>query len=138
MFASLDWLPTFVEIAGGPKGDELNKQIMAGKYEGIMKTKLDGINQLSYLQGKSESNRDYFFYYQGRIPSAVRYKNWKFYYTMMGATGARSIWSRRDLRTGLRSRTSCAIRSRQYVGDGAEGRDGGRRCPRRPEHGVSV
>ena len=33
------------------------------------------------------SNRDYFFYYQGHIPSAVRYKNWKFYYTMMGATG---------------------------------------------------
>ena len=27
--------------AGGLKGDELNKQIMAGKYEGIVKTKLD-------------------------------------------------------------------------------------------------
>ena len=25
MFASLDWLPTLVEIAGGPKGDELNE-----------------------------------------------------------------------------------------------------------------
>ena len=91
IFASYDWLPTFVEIAGGPKSDELNKQIMAGKYEGIKKTKLAGINQLSYLQGKSESNRDYFFYYQGSIPSAVRYKNWKFYYTMMGATGIKSI-----------------------------------------------
>ena len=52
MFASLDWLPTFVEIAGGPKGNELNKQIMAGKYEGIVKTKLDGFNQLDYLTGK--------------------------------------------------------------------------------------
>ena len=30
MFASLDWLPTFVEIAGGPKGDGLNKRIEAG------------------------------------------------------------------------------------------------------------
>ena len=30
-FASLDWVPTFVEIAGGPKGDGLNKQIMAGQ-----------------------------------------------------------------------------------------------------------
>ena len=91
IFALYDWLPTFVEIAGGPKGDELNKQIMAGKYEGIKKTKLAGINQLSYLQGKTKSNRDYFFYYQGRIPSAVRFKNWKFYYTMMGATGIKSI-----------------------------------------------
>jgi arylsulfatase len=91
IFAMYDWLPTFVEIAGGPKGDELNKQIMAGKYEGIKKTKLAGINQLSYLQGKTESNRDYFFYYQGHIPSALRWKNWKFYYTMMGATGIQSI-----------------------------------------------
>ena len=84
-------MPTFVEIAGGPKGNDLNKQIMAGKYKGIVKTKLDGFNQLSYLQGKSESNRDTFFYYQGRLPSAVRYKNWKFYYTMMGSTGVSAL-----------------------------------------------
>ena len=69
MFSSLDWVPTFVEIAGGPKGEELNKQIMAGKYQGIVKTKLDGFNQIDYLTGKSEkSNRDTFFYYQGRHP----------------------------------------------------------------------
>ena len=43
IFASLDWLPTFVEIAGGPKGNALNEQIMAGKYPGIVKTKLDGV-----------------------------------------------------------------------------------------------
>ena len=92
MFSSLDWLPTFVEIAGGPKGEELNKQIMAGKYQGIVKTKLDGFNQIDYLTGKSEkSNREYFFYYQGRLPSAVRYKNWKFYYTMMGSTGLSAL-----------------------------------------------
>jgi arylsulfatase A-like enzyme len=92
MFSSLDWLPTFVEIAGGPKGDELNKQIMAGKYEGIVKTKLDGFNQLDYLTEKSfKSNREYFFYYQGRLPSAVRYKNWKFYYTMMGSMGVDAL-----------------------------------------------
>ena len=53
-----------------------------------MKTKLDGFNQIDYLTGKSaKSNRDVFFYYQGRQPSAVRYKNWKFYYTMMGSEG---------------------------------------------------
>jgi len=92
MFSSLDWLPTFTEIAGGPKGEDLNKQIMAGKYPGIVKTKLDGFNQIDYLTGKSEhSNREYFFYYQGRLPSAVRYKNWKFYYTMMGSTGLAAL-----------------------------------------------
>ena len=59
MFSSLDWLPTFVEIAGGPKGNDLNKQIMAGKYKGIVKTKLDGTNQLAYLTGKSASQSRY-------------------------------------------------------------------------------
>ncbi len=80
-----------MEIAGGPKGNDLNKQIMEGKYEGIVKTRLDGFNQLSYLTGKSESNRDSFFYYQGRLPSALRYKNWKFYYSMMGTEGASAL-----------------------------------------------
>jgi arylsulfatase A-like enzyme len=92
IFASLDWVPTFVDIAGGPKGDELKKQIEKGAYKGIVKTTLDGVDQADYLTGKSEkSNRDYFFYYQGREPSAVRYKNWKFYYTMMGSTGLAAL-----------------------------------------------
>ena len=90
LFAALDWLPTFVDIAGGPKGDGLKKQIEAGQYPGIVKTTLDGVNQRDYLEGKSEkSARDYFFYYSGSTPSAVRYKNWKMYYTMSqpGPTG---------------------------------------------------
>ena len=90
IFASYDWLPTFVEIAGGPKGNDLNKQIMAGKYPGIVKTKLQGVNQLDYLTGKSaKSARDTFFYYGGPVPSAVRYKNWKIYFAMASeaATG---------------------------------------------------
>ena len=90
LFAALDWVPTLVEIAGGPKGDGLKKQIEAGKYSGIVKTTLDGVNQLDYLEGTSEkSARDYFFYFSGATPSAVRYKNWKMYYNMAepGAEG---------------------------------------------------
>ena len=84
IFASLDWLPTFVEIAGGPKGDGLKKQIEAGQYPGIVKTTLDGVNQIDYLSGKSQkSARDTFFYYSGKDPSAVRYKNWKMYFAMV-------------------------------------------------------
>ena len=117
MFSALDWLPTLVEIAGGPKGNELNKQIKAGQYKGIVKTKLDGVNQLDYLTGKSEkSARDTFFYYTGPIPSAVRYKNWKFYYTMMGSRRPSAACCRRCPTNGRRSRTSCAIRSRQTSG----------------------
>jgi arylsulfatase A-like enzyme len=86
IFASLDWLPTFVDIAGGPKGDGLKKQIEAGEYSGIVKTTLDGVDQRDYLEGKSDkSARDTFFYYTGATPSAVRYKNWKIYFSMMGA-----------------------------------------------------
>jgi arylsulfatase A-like enzyme len=91
MFASLDWLPTFVDIAGGPKGDDLNKQIQTGKYPGIVKTMLDGFDQRAYLEGTAEhSARDVFFYYSGTTPSAVRYKNWKMYYSM--APGGASGW----------------------------------------------
>jgi arylsulfatase len=92
IFASLDWVPTFVHIAGGPSGDGLKKQIEAGKYPGIVKTTLDGVDQCDYLLGNSnESARDYFFYYTGPTPSAVRYKNWKFYYTMEGSTGVAAL-----------------------------------------------
>jgi arylsulfatase A-like enzyme len=83
LFAALDWLPTFVDIAGGPKGDGLKKEIEAGSYSGIVRTTLDGVDQRAYLEGTSQkSARDYFFYFSGATPSAVRYKNWKMYYTM--------------------------------------------------------
>jgi arylsulfatase len=90
IFASLDWLPTFVEIAGGPKGNNLKAQIEKGAYPGIVKTTLDGLNQIDYLTGTSQkSAREVFYYFSGATPSAVRYKNWKMYYTMSqpGADG---------------------------------------------------
>ena len=87
IFASLDWLPTLVNIAGGPKGDGLKKQIEAGSYPGIVKTTLDGVDQRDYLEGKTEkSARDTFFYYSSAHPSAVRYKNWKMYFTIAPET----------------------------------------------------
>ena len=80
-FAALDWLPTFVELAGGPKGDALKKQIEAGSYPGIVKTTLDGVNQADFLSGKTDKPaRDFFFYYSGAQLAAVRWKNWKFMY----------------------------------------------------------
>lgn len=84
LFSGLDWLPTLVDIAGGSKGDALKKQIEAGAYPGIVKTTLDGVNQRDFLEGKSErSAREYIFYYSGKDPSAVRYKNWKMYFAMV-------------------------------------------------------
>ena len=90
MFSALDWMPTFVQAAGGPSGDGLKKKIESGTYPGITKTTLDGVNQTAYLTGQSDkSARDVFYYFSGATPSAVRYKNWKMYYTMSqpGADG---------------------------------------------------
>ena len=90
MFAALDWVPTLVELAGGPKGDGLKKQIEAGSYPGIVKTTLDGVNQADFISGKTDkSARDFFFYYSGSQLAAVRWKNWKFVYygTRAGAPG---------------------------------------------------
>ena len=89
IFASLDWLPTFVDIAGGPKGDGLKDEIQKGSYPGIVKTTLDGVDQREYLEGKSDkSARNTFFYYSGKDPSAVRYKNWKMYFAMVDQSPA--------------------------------------------------
>ncbi|MET4015882.1 arylsulfatase A-like enzyme [Bradyrhizobium sp. S3.2.12] len=76
IFASLDWLPTLVDIAGGPKGDGLKAQIEAGSYPGIVKTTLDGFNQRDYLEGKTEkSARDVFFYYSSAPETATGFVN---------------------------------------------------------------
>lgn len=89
IFASLDWLPTLVEIAGGAKDNELKAQLEKGTYPGIVKTTLDGVNQLAYLTGATaKSARDHFFYYSGKDPSAVRYRNWKMYFAMVSDSPA--------------------------------------------------
>ena len=112
IFASLDWLPTFVNIAGGEKGDALKKRIEAGQYPGIVKTTLDGVDQTEYLSGRSEkSARDTFFYYSGKDPSAVRYKNWKIYFTMV-SDARRALLPERFPITGPRSSISSETRSR--------------------------
>lgn len=84
IFASLDWLPTLVDLAGGPKANDLRAEIEKGEYPGIVKTTLDGVNQRDYLLGESDTSaRDTFMYYSGKDPSAVRYKNWKMYFAMV-------------------------------------------------------
>ena len=92
IFASLDWLPTFVEIAGGPKGNELNEQIDDGA---IQRHREDDArrcqpDRLPDGQVREVSARHLLLLSRAH-PSAVRYKNWKFYYTMMGATGVELI-----------------------------------------------
>ncbi|WP_229681715.1 arylsulfatase [Neoroseomonas lacus] len=90
MFAALDWLPTLVQIAGGPSGNDLRTRLEQGGYAGLVRTTLDGVNQIEMLTGRSATSaRDFFYYFSGATPSAVRYRNWKMYYSMTqpGADG---------------------------------------------------
>jgi len=89
MMAALDWVPTLVDIAGGPKGDGLKKEIEAGRYPGILKTTLDGFDQRDFLEAKAEhSARKVMFFYSGPDLSAVRFRNIKWYYEMSQSGGA--------------------------------------------------
>ena len=140
MFASLDWVPTFVEIAGGPKGNDLNKQIKAGKYKGIVKTKLDGVNQIDYLTGKSEksASRRLLLLPGSPYPRPCATRTGRFYYTRWCPTRRLGCLGARLRFTGLRSRTSSAIRSRRTSGAEQKAAVVAGRRPRRAEHGVSV
>ena len=45
LFAALDWVPTFVDIAGGPEGRRAEAADRGGPVPGIVKTTLDGFDQ---------------------------------------------------------------------------------------------
>ncbi len=73
-----DWLPTFAAIAGNPNiVDQLATGVtLNGR---TYKNKIDGVNQLDYLMGKTdESPRKGFIYVTdaGEI-AALRYEDWK-------------------------------------------------------------
>ena len=100
--------------------------------------RLEGVDQRDYLEGKSEkSARDYFFYYTGATPSAVRYNNWKIYFTMEGSTGLSALmgpqtygWA--QVQNIKRDPFEQAVGEEQKCGVFR------RRCPSRAEHGVRL
>ena len=69
LFAALDWVPTLVDIAGGPKGNALKH---ADRGRPIPRHRQDDARRLQpadYLEGKSDkSARDHFFYFSGKRP----------------------------------------------------------------------
>ena len=115
-FASLDWVPTLVEIAGGPKGNALNDQIKAGKYPGIVKTMLDGHNEIDYLTGKSAKSAPTSSSttpVRGRRPCGTRTGRFT---SRWSATTPPASSRARFLMRGPRSSTSSVIRSRPPSG----------------------
>ena len=83
IFASLDWLPTLVDIARRRKGRRAEE---ADRGRPISRHRQDHARwrQPARLPRRQvgKVGARYFFYYSGSDPSAVRYKNWKMYFTM--------------------------------------------------------
>ena len=77
IFASLEWLPTFVAAAGNPN---IKEELLKGKKVGdrTYKNHLDGYNQLDLLTGKGPSNRHEIFYLAESTLGAVRIDDFKY------------------------------------------------------------
>ena len=77
IFASLDWLPTFVAAAGNPN---IKEELLKGKKIGdrTYKNHLDGYNQLDLITGKGPSNRHEIFYFAESTLGAVRLDDFKY------------------------------------------------------------
>src|SRR5450755_683651 len=77
IFASMDWLPTFVAAAGNPK---ISDELLKGKKIGDVtyKNHLDGYNQLDLITGKGPSARHEFFYFAESTLGAVRVDDYKY------------------------------------------------------------
>ena len=86
---------------------------------------------------REKSARDYFFYFSGATPSAVRYKNWKMYYTM-AQPGAAGWISRSSPSTSPWSRTSSAIRSSRRSASTRRPPCSSGRCARRSGDSIPV
>ena len=117
LFAALDWVPTLVDIAGGPKGDGLKTADRGRKYPGIVKTTLDGVNQRDYLEGKSEkSARDFFFYFSGRDAVGGALQELEDVLHHVAARAGRLDHAARPVPLHPGRRTSSVIRSSRAVG----------------------
>jgi arylsulfatase len=75
----MDWLPTYLAVAGNP---DIKEQLKAGGVQAIgreYKVHLDGYNFLPYLTGETEETprREIFYFSDDGDLTALRYNDWK-------------------------------------------------------------
>jgi arylsulfatase A-like enzyme len=77
IFSGLDWLPTFVAMAGN---QNITEELLKGKTIGdrTYKNHLDGYNQMDAITGKGPSARHEIFYLGESTVGAVRVDDYKF------------------------------------------------------------
>jgi arylsulfatase len=90
----MDWLPTFLAMAGEPDiKEKLKEGYKAG--EKTFKIHLDGYNLLPYLTGqeKKSPRLEYFYFSDDGDLTGLRYDNWKLVFMEQRATGTLRIWA---------------------------------------------
>ncbi len=77
IMSGLDWLPTFVSLAGNPN---ITEQLLKGVKVGdrTYKNHLDGYDQTAMITGKGPSNRHEIFYLGESTVGAVRIDDYKY------------------------------------------------------------
>jgi arylsulfatase A-like enzyme len=77
IFSGMDWLPTFVSVAGNPN---ITEELLKGKTIGdrTYKNHLDGYDQTAAITGKGPSNRHEIFYLGESTVGAVRIDDYKY------------------------------------------------------------
>jgi len=91
----MDWLPTFLAVAGEP---DIKAKLKAGGVSAINRTykvHLDGYNFLPYLTGQEEHGprQEIFYFSDDGDLTALRYQDWKAVFMEQRATGTFKLWS---------------------------------------------
>jgi arylsulfatase len=91
----MDWLPTFLAIAGEP---DIKAKLKAGSVSAINRTykvHLDGYNFLPYLTGQEKRGprKEVFYFSDDGDLTALRYQDWKAVFMEQRATGTFLLWS---------------------------------------------
>ncbi|CAD5943353.1 Arylsulfatase [Planktothrix rubescens] len=90
----LDWLPTFVAMAGDP---DIKEKLLTGYQAGnkTFKVHLDGYNLVPYLKGEVDKSPrvEYFYFSDDGNLMALRYDHWKTVFMEQRVTGTCQIWA---------------------------------------------
>ena len=91
----MDWLPTFLAIAGEP---DIKAKLKTGGVSAINRTykvHLDGYNFLPYLTGKEKHGprKEVFYFSDDGDLTALRYQDWKAVFMEQRAAGTFLLWS---------------------------------------------
>jgi arylsulfatase len=98
----MDWLPTFLAMAGDADiKEKLKKGHKAGNK--TFKVHLDGYNLLPYLTGaeKKSPRMEFFYFSDDGDLVGLRYDNWKAVFAQQRAEGTMLVWGEQFVRTRI-------------------------------------